>query len=174
MSPQAAKQSRLEWNLETLVSACQQAGHNGGAWDGPASRALTEFANLGSGTIALDDEATATMKTNCAAAVEAGCDDPMIRYLYLRICGSHSSSPQKTAKAYHDVALALQNSSYPTIRKTYAAIRAMDWLFSAYGTNEAGKPLLQEVIPIVGQRMAETIASKNMPPEEVYLVCHAQ
>jgi hypothetical protein len=46
LTPEQARQQRLDWNLETLVEPYKKAGFADTAWDEPAKRALTAFANL--------------------------------------------------------------------------------------------------------------------------------
>src|SRR5947209_2335334 len=79
-----AVQQRLDWNLKTLVDPYEHAGHADPAWNGSAKRALTEFARLRSEAVASNEPATLIISTNVTDAVEAGCNDPMIEYLFIR------------------------------------------------------------------------------------------
>src|SRR6266705_1745100 len=82
ISPSETKQSRLDWNLKTLVTAYQENGDTSAKWDEPATRALTEFARSRAHLVDANENWVEIIGTNCAAAIDAGCDDPMIRYLY--------------------------------------------------------------------------------------------
>lgn len=171
ISPEAAKQSRLDWNLKTTVGAYEEVGNTSPAWDEAATNALAEFAKSRSQSFAADEDWMTIIRTNCIAAVQSGCDDPMIRYLYVRSCMSQTNSPQDFAEALCGVALDMQKSSYPDIRKFYAVIRAMDQLSYAYGTNGNSMPEAQELGPLVSQNLSPVIQDKTTPPEEVYEVC---
>ena len=90
LSPKELKQQRLEWNMKTLVEPYQKAGHSDSKWDAFAISALTEFARVRSDVLATNESWREIIATNTAAAVRAGCDDPMLRYLFiknaLRVC----------------------------------------------------------------------------------------
>jgi hypothetical protein len=166
------KQSRLYWNLKTTVGAYQEIGNTDPKWDEPATNALAEFAASRSQSVVPDEDWATIIRTNCDAAVQAGCDDPMIRYLYVRFSMSQTNSAQDLAKAFCDVALDMQKSSYQSIRKFYASSRALDQLFFAYGTNTAAISESQEIMADVSQNLFPTIQDKTLPVEEVYEVCH--
>src|ERR1039458_4500710 len=83
LSPEQAKEQRLTWNFKTLVEAYEKAGHTSPKWDEPAKRALTEFARSRSQCVESNEAWGLIVCINCIIAVNAGCDDPMIRYLYV-------------------------------------------------------------------------------------------
>ena len=171
ISPEAAKQSRLDWNLKTTVGAYEEVGNNSPAWDEAATNALAEFAKSRSQSFAADEDWMTIIRTNCEAAVAAGCDDPMIRYLYIRFSMSQTNSPQDYAEALCGAALDIQKSLYPDIRKFYAVIRAVDQLFYAYGTNAYPMSVTRQIEPLMGQNLLSVIQDKTTPPEEAYEAC---
>ena len=65
----------------------------------------------------------------------------------------------------------MQQSSYPSVRKLYAAIRAVDQLTYAYGTNVMSMPVLHQIQPLLAQNLYPTIQDKTTPPEEAYEAC---
>src|SRR5258708_34636901 len=77
--------SRLKWNLETLVGEYRAHGRRNPKWDESAEEALTAFAQArtfsdsvrGNGPVARIPAAVKSAITN-------GCDDPMLRYLQAR------------------------------------------------------------------------------------------
>jgi len=95
----------------------------------------------------------------------------MIRYLYIKFAMSQTNSPQDFAEAFCGVALDMQKSSYPDIRKFYAVIRAVDQLFYAYGTNAYPMSVTRQIEPLMGQNLLSVIQDKTTPPEEAYEVC---
>src|SRR5471030_2941986 len=84
-----ADQSLLDWDLKTTVGAYQEVGKTNPAWDEPAIRALSEYARHPFNKIRFTDKPwietisepwAENVRTNCDAAIKAGCDDPMVRY----------------------------------------------------------------------------------------------
>jgi hypothetical protein len=128
-----AAQARLEWNLKSTVEAYEKAGHTNVLWNQSAKRALTEFAKLRSHTYESIDSANAAVSSNSLAAVSAGCDDPLIRYLYLRNWNPEGESQQAVTDTYCEAALKMEKSSYPDIRKFYAWNRVADHVTSVCG-----------------------------------------
>ena len=171
LSPEQAKEQRLTWNLKTLVEAYQQADHTSPKWDEPAKCALTEFARSRSQSTESNEAWGLIIATNCSAAVEAGCDDPMIAYLHARfVTGEQSLNAKECADVLCKAATALQQSSYPDIRKFYASLRAVQQLYSAFGTN-ADRQVIATVGCGIKNYLVSAIQDKTMPLEEVYDAC---
>ena len=74
---------RLEWNRRSLESAYDKVGKKDPRWDKPAREALDLAARMFSQQV---DPAVALSDIHGPAkkAVEAGCDDPLILYVYAR------------------------------------------------------------------------------------------
>jgi len=172
LSPEQAKEQRLTWNLKTLVEAYEKAGHTSPKWDEPAKRALTEFARTRSKSTESNEAWGLIISTNCIAAVDAGCDDPMIRYLHARfVTGEQRLSAKECADVICKAATALQQSSYPDIRKFYASLRAVQQLYSAFGTN-ADRQAIGSVGGGIKNYLEDAIKDKSMPLEDVCDACH--
>src|SRR5208283_1235864 len=86
-------------------------------------------------------------------------------------CLSRTNSPEEFARAFSQVAREMQKSSYPSIRKCYADVRAVDQIYYAYGTNAMSMPVLAEIWPLVGRDLNQTIQDQALPPDEAYEVC---
>jgi hypothetical protein len=176
LSPEQAKEQRLTWNLKTLVEAYEKAGHTNPKWDEPAKRALTEFARSRSQCVESNEAWGLIVSSNCIIAVNAGCDDPMIRYLYVRFSMNQTNSAQAFTDAFCKTAHDMDNSSYPAIRKFYAAQRAVDQLFYTYGYNTNNlvlHPIFAEIEPLVGKNLLPALDDKSMPAEEAFEACDA-
>ena len=167
----AAKQSRLDWNLKTTVGAYQEIGNTDPKWDESATNALAEFAASRSQSFAPDEDWTTIIRTNCDAAVQAGCDDPMIRYLYIKFSMSETNTPQTFAAAFCKTADDMQQSSYPAIRKFYASLRALQQVYFAYSTN-ADHETIHEQAEGIMNNLLDILDDKTAPPGEVYDACH--
>src|SRR5580692_11233096 len=124
--PPEAKQTRLEWDLKTLVDPYEHAGYTNPAWDLYATQALAEFARARANVLSTNEAWGEIIATNTSLAMEAGCNDPMVRYLYIKFGMSETNSKEKFVDAYCQVASDIQKTSYPDIRKFYTAQRAVD------------------------------------------------
>lgn len=158
--------------MKTLIVAYQNNGNSDLKWDDPATRALTEFARSRSGAMDLYEPWGEIIATNCQAAVNAGCDDPMIRYLYIRDITSQTNTPKATSDALIEVESKMQQSQYPAIRKFYAALRAAQEFTHAYGTG--GNVDFTVWRQMMGDAVSDLLAvlnDKTTPPAEVYDAC---
>jgi len=172
VSNDPAVQYRYEWNCKTLVDPYEQAGHTNPKWDEPAELALTEFARVRAQCTESNEAPEMIMSTNCAAAVDAGCDDPMIRYLYNRFSMSQTNSSTAFTEAFCETAKDMQQSTYPPIRKFYAATRALDQIFYTYGTNSPHQPVEREIMPLISQSVETALNDKTMPAREAYEIAN--
>jgi hypothetical protein len=172
-SPQETNQSRLDWNLKMIVGAYQQFGNTNAAWDEPAIRALTEFARHDSDVIQPGEPWEDIISTNCNAAIKAGCNDTMMRYLSILFCMSQSTnSPKDFAVALHNVAFDMQKSLYPNMRKLAVEIAALEQIYKAYGyTNAETISDMKELSPHISENLQAVLADKTTPPEDVFWAC---
>jgi hypothetical protein len=164
------KAYRLEWNLKTLVEPYEKAGHKSSAWDAAAKRALTEFARSRSLVTETNEDAASIISTSVIAATQAGCDDPMVHYLFIRYGMDQTNSREAFVTEFCQTAKDLDNSRYPVIRKFYAAARAMDQLLYTYGTNAAKQADYPDIEGFIGKNLQSTLDDATMPAEEAYEV----
>jgi hypothetical protein len=176
-SAEESKQQRLIWNLKTLIEPYEHASHNNPKWNDSATAALKEFARARSDVLDTKEPWAEIISTNAAAAVQAGCDDPMVSYLFIKFALDQTNSPKTFLDAYYKVALDIQASSYPTIRKFYVAQRTIDQLFYTYGyattNNITTQPAFQKVMPLIGQNLLPSLEDKSMPAVEAFEACDA-
>jgi hypothetical protein len=117
----------LEWNRRTLGGAYEEVGKKDPRWDGPAREALERAAGLFSqdGTPAED------VYASIREAVEAGCDDPLVLYLYGRSSiNSNDPGPREYGRRLKAAADAMQASDYPPLRKAIALELYGSWAAS--------------------------------------------
>ena len=122
-TPAKVIERRLAWNLKTTVEAYEAVGVKSPEWDEPARRALTEFAHQRAQAVSADEPWGMIISTNVAAALDAGCTDPMVTYLYIRFAMPKTNSRVEFARRYQSTALAMNASAYPPARKFYADAR---------------------------------------------------
>lgn len=168
----AAKEIKkeLKWNLKTTVGAYDHAGFNGAAWDDPARQCLKEFARSRAGDISSNGSWGEIISTNAAAAVNAGCQDPLVNYLFIKFSMSQTNSKEAFAAAFCKTERQMNTSSYPPIRKFYAAARALDQLYYTYGTNSSTQADRNEMLVNLFGATADALADKTMPAREAYEV----
>jgi hypothetical protein len=169
-----ARETHLKWSLKTLVDVYPVANHTDPKWDESAKAALTEFAQQVSGADT-NEEVTSLISNNCVAAVDEGCDDPMIRYLYTRFGMDQSQSKETFAAAFCKVASDLELSPYPSIRKYYAWCRAGNQVIFTYGYG-TNIPMSVNNMGIWGHAesdLLDALGDKTLPPEEAYEASHS-
>jgi len=169
LSPEAARQARLDWNLKTLVGSYQDVGNTDAKWDEYATNALNLFAQIRAASTS-DDYAQYSIATNCDAAIQAGCDDPMIRYLHLRY-PMKQAGRKEYADALSKVEYDMQQSGYPAIRKFYLSLRALEQVYLAYPRKELDRKLTGELADDLLANLAQSVGDKNAPLEEIYQAC---
>ncbi|PYJ85659.1 MAG: hypothetical protein DME22_08200 [Verrucomicrobia bacterium] len=162
-------QDRFTWNIKTLVESYEKAGHANRAWDEPAKRALTEFARARSRVTETNEPWGQIIATNCDLAVEAGCNDPMIAYLHTRFSLDQTNSSKVFADAFCKAAQEMQQSSYPSIRKFYATLRAAEQLKFVAGTNTPTE--VHHFRHLAATQLAVFIADRSTPVGEVDDAC---
>jgi hypothetical protein len=115
------------------VTAYDEAGRRDPGWDAHAREALEAFALLPTGN---DTNALVRFQAALKRALDAGCSDPLIRYLNLRfVHGAADDATAAGADAYREAADRLMRSGYPDIRKFYGAVRAAEAWKNAHGSN---------------------------------------
>src|SRR5579864_7375252 len=163
LSPEKAMKQRLDWNLQTTVEAYNNGHFTNPAWDYSARSCLEEFAKTRADE-QLDTAKAETIASNARQAVEAGCNDPMVNYLYIKFAMPQTNTKEAFAEKMYDNWKDMYNSAYPPIRKFYAAARAVQQLYSLHDTN--ANPRLAELLTFLSQNVPETLSDKTLPAEE--------
>jgi hypothetical protein len=114
------RRDRLEWNRRTLGGAYDKVGRKDPRWDGPAREAMERAARLFSEEV---DPVTTPgdVYKPAKAAVDAGCDDPLVRYLHIRFeVGPERAGVAEAIRRRGEIAKALAASRYPAYRRMAA------------------------------------------------------
>jgi hypothetical protein len=114
------RRERLEWNRRTIGGAYEKVGKKDPKWDKPAREAMDLAARMFG--LQLDPSITmAELHLPAKAAVAAGCDDPLLVYLYSRSAyGKDYPGPEETIRRVKAAGKALSASRYPAIRRAIA------------------------------------------------------
>ena len=169
ISPAAAKQARLEWNLKTLVGVYQDIGSTDDKWDVFATNALAEFARSRAAAFSPDEDFAGIIRTNCRAALAAGCDDPLVHYIYIKYAMEQTNSKEAFTAAFCKTADELQQGHYPKLRQFYASLRAAEQMKYAAGTN--WPPEIHHYRRQAMTDLAEALVEKTMPIGEADEAC---
>ncbi|HWD91102.1 MAG TPA: DUF4034 domain-containing protein [Verrucomicrobiae bacterium] len=170
VNSEKAKRQRLAWDLKTTVDAYNHAGFSNKAWDYPARQCLTDFARSLSGEVGSNEPWAENIAMNATAAVNAGCNDPLINYVYIKFSMSQTNSREAFEAAFCKTVRDMDNSTYPPIRRFYAAARALDQIYFTYGTNSFRHPEHFEMLEDMVGQMEASLRDKTMPASEAYEV----
>jgi hypothetical protein len=159
---------RLAWHTKTLMKGYDTVGRHDAKWDASVHDLLSRY-------VAIRVQATGTVDTNALAAiglsvqeaVNAGCDDPLIRYLYCRFAPEHAAKPfVERREEFRSAAQALESSGYSPYLKFYANDRAAVVMWQQYDPT-----VWQEVVQLRRAAMSDimyALGDKSMPVEEVW------
>ena len=168
-NPEKAKHQRLAWDLKTTVEAYNHAGFSNRAWDDAAHRCLTEFAHAQAGDFGANEPISEIIATNATAAMNAGCNDPLVNYVFIKFSmGQTTNSREAFEAAFCKTARDMDNTSYPSIRRFYATADALDQINYTYGTNAYQHPEHFEMLQNMVGRLEESLRDSTMPASEAY------
>jgi hypothetical protein len=171
-SSDPVKQARLDWNYKTTVDAYQKAGYTSRKWDVTAMQALAEFACSRANVLETNESWALVIATNATAAIQAGCKDPMVSYLYIKFAMDQTNSKEAFTKVFISMADAMNRSSYPPIRKFYASLRAEQQYTYAYGySSNVDFSLPRQLLMSASENVVNSLGDRSMPPVEVYEAC---
>ncbi|MHB1559402.1 MAG: hypothetical protein ACYC61_18285 [Isosphaeraceae bacterium] len=122
----ALLKENLDWNRQTLGAAYERVGKKDPRWDAAARKALElaalHFSQNPDPLILANDVYDAARK-----AVDAGCDDPMILYVYARLStGSRFPGQDESVRRMQRAGRALDSSRYPAIRRATGKLFAYE------------------------------------------------
>lgn len=129
---EARSRERLDWNRRTLAGNYDKVGKKDPRWDTPARQTLEQAARMFAQQV---DPATTPLDIQVAAkkAVDAGCDDPLILYLYARSSvGPSFPGQDEFARRTAAAEKAMAASAYSPFRRA-SAIGAMNGIRASKG-----------------------------------------
>jgi hypothetical protein len=116
------RQERREWLKQTLSAAYERCGRKSPRWDAAAREALQAAEDFFYRTPDAERRAWRAAR----AAHNAGCDDPLIQYLYVALADDAGNVPQpEQRRLSRDVAAAMGRSAYPAVRRGRALLEAV-------------------------------------------------
>ena len=163
----ATREDRQKWNLTTLKGSYESAGHKNPKWDKDAEESLGDFARLQTASDGEVEALSALIGDAAHDAVKAGCDDPMIGYLYARFSSQAKAKPLSERQGlYRAAALKLEGSGYPPLRKFYANVAAAEILWQRRDTNRW--PEVRQCRGAAVEDLNQALQDRTLPEAEVF------
>ncbi len=129
----------LEWNRRSMVGAYDKVGKKDPKWDKAAREAL----ELGARSFCLQIDPPVTfaeVHVAAKAAVDAGCDDPYVVYLYHRSAvGPDYPGADEAIRRMKAAAKAIADSRYPAFRRAGVIEKAGTYTVWNDSPNEAAR-----------------------------------
>jgi hypothetical protein len=159
------REDRLKWNLNALTNDYHSAGRNNLKWDKQAEEALTQFARINAAPN--DDLEVRRDLAGISAenAVKAGCDDPMIKFLYCRYADSTMKFAERQEQA-RAIAKDMENSGYAPLWKFYANVSAAEILWQERAANLW--PEVRQLRSLAIGDLNQALSDRTLPIEEAY------
>jgi hypothetical protein len=148
----------LAWNQRTLGDAYDRVGKQDPRWDEAARKTFSLAARMFSREV--DPEITfSDVFTAARAAVDAGCDDAMLLYLYGRSSvGPDDPGNEEAIRRARAAARALESSRYPALRRAvalkFSASRALSGGDPGGESRKAVERALDAALALLGESAA--------------------
>jgi hypothetical protein len=162
------QQARLQWNQQTLTGDYLRIGKRNPKWDANATNALNAFAKMRATGTVTDTNIWNQFSESVRAAVKVGCDDPLIRYLYVRIGDDDEQATRyATPENQRLIANAFLDSGYSHVRRFYACARIAAALKAA---SPQGKnpPDVTRLRHAAATNITDMLRDKATPVEEAF------
>lgn len=140
---------RLEWHRKTLRGSYDKAGKKDPRWDKAAGEALDLAARMFSSQVEPSIK-PADVHAAAKKAVDAGCDDPLIQYLFARTSyGVESKNLRDYNRRVQAAAVLLASSQHSPYRRAVASRWAVEAKTSDAATKPEDRPKLQKELDAI-------------------------
>ncbi len=164
------------WYRSRALSGYHKGTHTNTAWNSVVTNAFEMYARLAANPRERTAKSQKALQQHLQAAIEAGCNDPLVRYLRLENgTDAEEQSPDKVIAAYVSAADRLDKTKYSTPFKFFALLRVWN-VWTGYNARDPGHPPPQYSDALRCYTKANQFAKKivtesNTPPEIAYGVC---
>jgi hypothetical protein len=169
IAPKQLLEPSATWTGKTVVDAYDRVGRKDPRWDAKAKAGLALAARSWEGlaTVTQQREAYAL----CAAAMDAGCDDPMVLYARARMVGTlERKTPGEELRLHLDAATAMKakGSRYHPLRQSYCFARAAESLARSKKTlGDDDQQQIQGWHDLALARFKEGIDDSEVPDRQI-------
>jgi hypothetical protein len=146
-------EARRSATLANTLDAYKSVGKQKAAWDKFVERAMRDQVEGMHGPTWDRVVAGARAKEWIAIAVEAGCDDPMVRYLHAKLASGPSEESDSRNATLEEAVKALAASKYPDLLKIDAWLS----LISAWRETKRSQDLTQDEQKIIAAALDEAL-----------------
>ena len=109
-----------EWSRETYVNAYEKHGRKDPKWDEIVRPALSNYARIRF----TREQVPLELPRELKRAVDTGCDDPLVGYLYHRLRFDPAHADRKLAMKFTLAATQLDHSAYAGLNQCFSHLRA--------------------------------------------------
>jgi hypothetical protein len=164
-------ESRLRWNLKTLVGDYDRVGKRDAKWDREARAALEAYARIRANPTGELSSLILVVSNSAEKAVSAGCIDPMVAYLRVRYIDRMKATDAESAELHRQAAKGLAASGYHNLRKAYATLNTVH----AYKHMADSPTNLPPAVNVYRGRLrtnvVDTVQDASVPGDEIYELC---
>ena len=175
-SPSTDQDRLLRWYQSKTVSAYRKSSYTNSRWNDPAEKALELYSQMSARPSARTAANRATLVGHLQSAIDAGCNDPLIRYLELNYMPeTKAQTSDKFIAAWVQVAQRLDKSRHYTTALKFKALLRVWNIWVGYNTDPSHPPP-QYTDALNCYNRAYGFAKKivnetNTPPEIAYEAC---
>src|SRR5258706_14994868 len=108
---------KQKWVTKEMVEAYDKVGHHDAKWDEPARLALRLSVDMWGAPRSREGGNWVQFQA-AQRAIDAGCDDPMVLYVYARTFVNFGGDPDKCRHLHNQAADALRGSRYSGFYKS--------------------------------------------------------
>jgi Domain of unknown function (DUF4034) len=163
-----AQNARTRWRMATTVEEYERVGMKDPRWDADAKAALERFAIMDVTGSAETEQDLQKIGEFAGAAVEKGCKDPLVEYLYIKNgydWRQHSNA--ENIKRYTAIGDAIAGSGYSEIRKFHGCLQMALRIFSLESENQDYYRLRHDSV----DHLRAALEDKDLPEGEAALAC---
>ena len=155
----------FEWSRETFLEAYERHGRRDPKWDDTVRTALSNYAHIR----VTREPVTRQLRTDLKQAIAAGCDDPLVGYLHLRlVLHDPTRATQEIATKFAVAARQLDAPSYPGLIRCFGHLRAAQAWRNA-DTNKL--PQVNQYRGLAFDRLLQVLQRDEIPVTFAYQFC---
>ena len=139
------ERKRMEWHLRTSVGAYDKVGKKDARWDDLARKAVDLAVRQ---SFEPGSKVTAAEVNRAAkAAIDAGCDDPLVANIYARTSNVPAAlGTENLIRRWRDATQAYAASRYPAFRRAGSLETFASWLMDVRPPDDAAKKEIEATL----------------------------